>query len=262
MPAETIWNPRPLYLSPSYRRATIARTHLLLSRVRYVVAESEADAYRQQTGSEPMVVPDSVQGNVARVRNWVLDNVGHPYVVMLDDDFLQLFRYVQNERRNMEEAEFYEFVDRAFLLAKELGCRLWGINPTPDKMCYREYTPLSFTQFIGGPLSGHLLEDNPIRYDERIPLKEDYDLTLQHLNRYRRVLRFNGVFYRVDQHKAPGGCAAARTFAREIEQFRLLQEKWGSRIVRMDPGICPNSSRVKRGTYDLNPILRAPIKGI
>jgi hypothetical protein len=45
------------------------------------------------------------------------------------------------------------------------------------------------------------MEDNDIRYDERIPLKEDYDLSLQHLNKFRKVLRFNKYFYKVKQSK-------------------------------------------------------------
>jgi hypothetical protein len=84
-------------------------------------------------------------------------------------------------------------------------------------------------------------------------LKEDYDLSLQVLNKYRKTLRFNAYHYLVKQHTNIGGCANYRTLAKEKEQLKLLQIKWGSKIVRED----------KSGQgYDINPIIKTPIKGV
>ena len=94
-------------------------------------------------------------------------------------------------------------------------------------------------------------------------LKEDYDMTLQHLNRYRKVLRANKFWYDVKQVEQSGGCAVYRDVEREREQFVMLQRKWGEDIVREDS---LNSSRShqtkKKRTLDINPILHEPIKGV
>ena len=61
-----------------------------------------------------------------------------------------------------------------------------------------------------------------LRYDENLPLKEDYDLSLQVLNKYRKTLRFNAYHYIAKQHTNLGGCADYRTREREKEQMDLL----------------------------------------
>lgn len=133
------------------------------------------------------------------------------------------------------------------------------MNLLPDKGAYREYTPFALKSVILGPFQA--FNDLDLRYDERLPLKEDYDLSLSVLNKYRMTLRFNAYFYSCKQHTNPGGCASYRTIKREQSQFDLLQKKWGSKIVRRDGG---NSSvnRTKKAAYDINPIIKVPIGGV
>ena len=101
---------------------------------------------------------------------------------------------------------------------------------------------------------------NNIRYDETLPLKEDYDLAIQHLNEYRGILRLNGYHYICEQSTNKGGCASIRNRQREKEQFDLLQKKWGSEIVREDTSNKGKTKKVKK--FDYNPIVKVPIKGI
>ena len=59
-------------------------------------------------------------------------------------------------------------------------------------------------------------------------------------------------------HGNLGGCADYRTMSREMDQLKLLQKKWGRTIVKFD-----TTQRGKKiRTFDLNPIIKAPIKGI
>jgi len=63
------------YFSPSYRRGNVrSNTQLNYPFVKLVVAESEAKQYRE-SGNEVVTMPDPVQGNISRVRNWMLDNL-------------------------------------------------------------------------------------------------------------------------------------------------------------------------------------------
>ena len=73
-----------------------------------------------------------------------------------------------------------------------------------------------------------------LRYDENIPLKEDYDFWLQSIRKYRKTLRFQSYHYMVDHINKTGGVVSYRTKQREEEQNKLLQKKWGSRVVKYD----------------------------
>jgi hypothetical protein len=85
-------------------------------------------------------------------------------------------------------------------------------------------------------------------------LKEDYDITLQHIKENGGCLRINFANYDVKQAEQSGGCATYRNIQKETEQFDLLQKKWGSKIVQRD-------SMSKR-KFDFNPILRIPLRGV
>jgi hypothetical protein len=199
-----------------------------------------------------------VQGNICRVRNFILDN-GGKNLIMVDDDIRRFQRWEKSKAKKLNTASVMEFFEQGFLMAKQLGAKMWGMNLLADKGAYREYTPLSFSLPVLGPFCAHL--ENPLRYDERLPLKEDYDMALQVLNKFRIMLRFNMYHYICDQHGKPGGCATYRTIQAEKDQLELLQKKWGRSIVRIDSGASA-VNRKKGQAYDLNPIIKVPIKGV
>lgn len=244
--------------APSYKRPNDVTTQKYLSQCVYVVAESEAKEY-EKAGHKLWVVPDSAQGNLCRIRNYILNNAEEENIIILDDDYQYLGYWEQQKQYKMKEEQVYEFIEHALLLIEDLDIHFWGLNCIPDKKAYREYSPFSFKSYIGGPFQA--FRNTDLRYDEKLPLKEDYDMSLQMLNKYRRILRFNQFHYKVEQHTNQGGCAAYRTIQKEKDQFKLLQKKWGSNIVRVDDGKA-NVNRKKKNTYDINPIIKVPIKGI
>jgi len=85
-------------------------------------------------------------------------------------------------------------------------------------------------------------------------------MTLQQCNRYRGCLRVNFACYDVKQSEQAGGCASYRNFEREMQQLKALQDKWGSKIVRIDKLNRGRTQKQKRTDY--NPIIKIPIKGI
>jgi hypothetical protein len=111
-------------------------------------------------------------------------------------------------------------------MARDLWVYFWWINVNSDKKCYREYSPFSMVAYIWWPFQC-FLKDGGLRYDENLPLKEDYDMTLQQCNKYRRVLRVNAYHYFCKQSEQSGGCATYRNIEREIQQFEALQKKMG-----------------------------------
>ena len=212
-------------------------------------------------------VPDGIQGNVCRIRNYILDKEfekGIDVVCIIDDDMKGIY-YFENEngkaynKKIVNQDEFIQFLEKYSVMCEELGFKLWGVNLNQDALSYRQYSPFSTNSVILGPFSCHL--KNNIRYDVNLPLKEDYDLAIQHLNKYRGILRINKFHYNCKQSKQAGGCATYRNYQREEEQLKLLQKKWGKKIVKIDKVENSNTKKVKK-EIDYNPIINIPIKGI
>lgn len=247
--------PKVGFFSPSYKRPYKSITQVQYPEVMLVVMESEKDDY-ENFGNRVVCCPDEVQGNLCRVRNWILDKYKNEYdvIVLMDDDFYGLYRFVAQKIDKMDMDDLMEWAEVAAIMCLDGGIRFFGVNPANDKGGYREHTPFSFLGYIGGPIQGHVMINNELRYDEKLPLKEDYDMTLQHLYRYRKVLRYNMIHYQVKQAVQEGGCAVYRNSEREREQFEFLVKKWGSRIVTKD-------EKSLKG-FDFNPILKMPIKGV
>lgn len=242
------------YYSPSYKRNQKSITQIKYPFVKLVVSESEEDQYIEN-GNEVVVCTDSAQGNIARVRNWILDNLlpKHDAVVVIDDDSNGVGYWEYQKYRQFNPYEFKEFFEEMYILTRDWGFYHFGLNCITDKGAYREHTPFSTTSYIGAPCS-MILKGCECRYDENIPLKEDYDFTLQNHLKYGGALRANFASYTVKQAQQVGGCAAQRNTKEEARQFADLQKKWGTNVIRKD-------TVSKRG-FDFNPIMKSPLKGV
>lgn len=247
---------------PSYRRPKV-ETLDYLPFVKVYVDNKEAEEYRKQNPNANIVeCPDGIQGNLCRVRNYIIEQElkDNDVVLIIDDDLKGIYYHEKLETVKVETEEFLQFIEKYSIMAKDIGAYFWGVNINPDPQCYREYTPFSTVSYIGGPFQCFLKGNNCL-YDERLPLKEDYDMTLQQLNKNRVVLRVNKFFYDCKQSKQAGGCAVYRNLEREKQQLELLQKKWGSKIVKMDNNDRSHSSK-KVKKLDYNPVIKSPIKGV
>ena len=250
---------------PSYKRPKV-KTLKYLPFCKVWVSEDEADAYRASNKGADINILECKQGNVSRVRNYILDKEfeqGADVVCIVDDDLSGIYHFEKAKHSNfgyathkVKASEFEAFIYKHTIMAQDIGAYLWGVNLNQDKRTYKHSCPLNTKAIILGPFSCHL-KGSQIRYDERLPLKEDYDLALQHLNRYRKILRVNKYHYRCKQSEQAGGCAAYRNYENEKSQFELLQKKWGKGIVKTD-------KKSKKNNYklDYNPIIQVPIKGV
>lgn len=246
---------------PSYKRPKVL-TLKYLPFVRVYVDIKEYEDYKKlNPEAEIISCPEGIQGNLCRVRNYILDEEfknGADVVCIVDDDLQKIAYFENNSEYEIKKENFISFLEKYSVICEELGAYFWGVNVNSDKKCYREYSPFSTVAYIGGPFQCFIKNAGGLRYDENLPLKEDYDMSLQQLNKYRKVLRVNRFHYYCLQSKQAGGCATYRNLEREKEQFRLLQKKWGSKIVKEDS----HSKKQNRKVFDYNPILKIPIKGI
>ncbi len=256
--------------APSYKRPNEVLTLDYLPFCKIWVDESEAEAYRKSyPDAEIVACPKGVQGNLCRVRNYILTEEfakGYDVVLIVDDDLFRLERYVKEEGSNfgyikekVHTEDFLTFVEKYSIMAEDIGAKFWGVNCNSDAMAYRHASPFSTVSYIGGPFQC-FLKGNRCMYDEALPLKEDYDMTLQQLNLERVVLRINSYHYICKQSVNVGGCASYRNREREKQQIEALRKKWGSDIVKIDT---TNKGKTKKKKLDdYNPIIHIPIKGI
>lgn len=254
---------------PSYKRPKV-ETLDYIPYCKVWVAEREYEDYlKANPGFEKNIikVPNEVQGNLCRIRNYILDKEleENDVCLIIDDDMQAICRYEPSgvygyEKVVVSADELLVMLEKYSLLCEEFGFKYWGVNCNADALSYRQTTPFSTVSYIGGPFQV-FLKGNELRYDERLPLKEDYDMTLQNCNKYRGCLRVNKYHYFCKQSKQAGGCATYRNYEREMEQLNLLQKKWGKGIVKIDK--TPNSNiKKEKVNIDYNPIIRIPIKGV
>jgi hypothetical protein len=249
---------------PSYKRHQVD-TLKYLPFCKVWVDESEFDQYKKLNPEAQIIsCKKGIQGNLCRIRNHIMKTEfsnGFDVVCIVDDDMKGMFYWENKEKKKVESDEFIPFLEKYSIMAKDLGAYFWGVNVSHDKQSYRENVPFSTVSYIGGPFQV-FLKGNEIYYDERLPLKEDYDMTLQQLNKYRVVLRANKFFYSVKQSEQAGGCATYRNLEREKKQLEMLQKKWGKKIVRIDNNNRSHNLKKEKTKIDYNPIIKPPIKGI
>ena len=239
------------YFSPSYKRGETAITQNTYSCFTYIISEEEKDQY---IGKECILVPKEVQGNISRVRNYILDLYPKDAIVMMDDDCEGIYRWNECKSIKLNLDEFESFCENMVQMILDCNLMYGGVNiaAPADKGAYREYTPFSFISPVLGPFCIHVA--NQYRYDESMPLKEDYDMSLQQLKNNKGILRANAYSYKVKQATNLGGCSTSRNSKTEKQQFEMLQKKWGTKIVKYD--------KSSKKSFDFNPIIKTPLKGV
>ena len=251
---------------PTYKRSKSLAGKEYFKTAKYVLPESQKDAYRKVLPSKRMIViPDECDGNIARKRNWILDNIGRP-LLMIDDDVKGLrmtegmqesnrsrFKEKGIERIRLEPEQAMGVITGGFNMAAEFGCVLWGINLNEDGRNYQQYKPITLTEVILGPFGAHL--DHDLHYDERMGTKDDYDFSIQVLNRYRKILRLNKFSYDCGHGDNEGGIVSMRTMEREINYCEAVMKKWGKHIIKYK--IPP-----RKMTDLLNGRVNIPIQGV
>ena len=110
------------FFAPSYKRPEKSITQKTYPFVKLVVKESESLEYIDN-GNDIVIVPDSAQGNLCRIRNYILDNFFEDAdcLILLDDDCKGIYRWQDQKKIKFNPEELLEFTEQMTILCDEFG---------------------------------------------------------------------------------------------------------------------------------------------
>jgi hypothetical protein len=241
------------YVSPSYKRAKGCLVLGFLSKIKVYVAPQEYDdycKYNKEYQDRVVAVPDGVQGNgKSKCMNWMLDNLWDEdtdAIIMIDDDVSGIMKHIKNAKdEKISEEDFYELVENWVRLAKEWGCGMFAISPSSDPLVYDEFAPFRLHGYCDGQVTGWCMK-NEIRYDEELTIKEDVDFALKNWQKYHKCLRIEKYYPKSKSFgDNEGGCNVFRSSEEEKRQFKIMQKKWGTDIIRPNRPTAKKASKIK-----------------
>lgn len=220
------------------------------------VPESQGEEYRQHYGDRVITIPDEEDGNTSRKFNAILQRTPNPWTLILDDDIRRIGYWEAGDHFWLDSDGLREMIVHHFVLAYDLGVHLWGIQQNKDELGHYTYRPFSLLAPILGPFTGHL--EPRLRFDENVPMHEDYDFWLQNIRIHRMTLRANKYHYVCDHGKLAGGAVGQRTMESQLRTNARMKQKWGDKLFRVGGSA---GGRLATGRNILNSKLRVPIPG-
>lgn len=140
--------------------------------------------------------------------------------VQVSDDLTKLERLVGE--KGTEPLVFREAVEAMQSALALSDARLAGVAPTSNAF-YASHK-IKRRHFIVGDLV--MVEPCDLFFDASLPLKEDYDYTCQHLEKYGAVARIDWILAHFRHRDNAGGAVAVRTPELEQEAIATLMQKW------------------------------------
>lgn len=169
---------------------------------------------------------------ISNTRNAILEYCKKDDVVMLDDDVKGVHRLTPDGSglQRMTADEIHTFCRDAFTVCRKNGTKLWGVYMIKNHFFMsHKIDPAGFCiSTMSGIIPGE------IRFDTTMPLKEDYDFTLQHIIAYKKVARFNAVCVEAYHYTNKGGCQDYRNDEREQEATEILLGRYPN-LLRLNP---------------------------
>lgn len=223
---------------PSYKRSHDLKGKDYFFMAKYCVPESQKDEYIKEVGKDRVIIlPDNEDGDIVKKRNWILKNIARP-LIMIDDDVSEIGYYENRKgkvdgnhsRKTMDKNLLIDFFEHNFNLANDFNCKMWGLAQNQDNRICKEFLPFNLTNIILGPFQAHLEHD--LFFDKRVGTKDDYDMSLQQLRKYKKVLRLNKFHYLCEHGDNKGGIVSYRSKEKEIEYCKAIMIKWGKKIIQ------------------------------
>jgi hypothetical protein len=209
---------------PSNGRAGVIRDKALrlFPDATLCVGDDEATVYGRLTDNL-LVHPKDVVG-IGPLRQWVMDHVEDPCVVMVDDDVTHVYSQVGFHKKRIQDADTARaIVERLAILARDAGVRIFGFQQAARPLTYANFRPFTLNTWVGGIVG---IVGRELRYDTRLLLRADIDFCLQSLVQDRFVLVDGRYSFIHTRFGGAGGNASNRSSERHEQEIKYLKRKW------------------------------------
>jgi hypothetical protein len=207
------------------RVANVEKIQTLLGApVTWIVGQGEVEAYLSAGANAA-----HEGGSLCDSRNKAIDlaQKEQAFCIEVSDDLTKL--EFASSKTTKELATFLDVVSTMVNVMKATGFKLAGVAPTANPFFFNPDKPLRTDKFIVGDLIA-VAPDTDLRFDTELKLKEDYDLTLQHLHTYGGVSRIDWILASFKHRTNKGGAVDYRNSDREQQAIDYLKNKWVGEI--------------------------------
>ena len=178
------------------------------------------------------IIPHPPLGSLARIRNWILNSLSEPTIVMIDDDLVRVRTVFTHSKKSIRDPEsILDIIENSMAAAQDCGAGVfsWMMIDNPFLLSIPpDFAPIKMNGVISGSfgLLGRARQTR--RFDERMIGKADFDFTLETL----RVDRFMLVDSRYQFNHArvfggQGGNVGLIDQAAGERTNLLMRKKWG-----------------------------------
>lgn len=193
------------------------------------VPEQEVELYTRIYGGDVVGVPREVKG-ITPTRNWILDQYEGEDIVFVDDDLKQTGYVVtksdgKKKHVKLTEAELLTEFSKSFELCKSLGYKIFGLKTESSPMSQYDEKPFLFKTYVTASCMG-IVNDTDLRFDESFKVKEDYEISCRHIEKYGGILGVRYIYWENHHWDTNGGCGDYRTEAMERECINKLIRKY------------------------------------
>lgn len=194
--------------------------------LRWYVPVEDAAAY-VEAGAVHVIA----SGGLVESRNAALDAAFQQKLpcVQISDDLKMLRRAKQEGPDKVAiPISFLQAVEAMWWEASRSLALLVGVAPTDNPFYWNPNPRTRKPKFIVGDLM--LILPNPLRFDPQFRVREDYDFTCQHIQKYGTVGRADEILASFAHRTNAGGTVDWRTPEIDDEATALLRAKWGRMI--------------------------------
>lgn len=215
---------------PSKSRPWKSKSKELLKSALLFVPEREEKMYRKIYGDDVVAVPDEVRG-ITPTRNWILDQYDGEDVVFVDDDLKQTGWVVTSKDGKKKhvhfgsESEVMEEFGKCFEVCKGMGYKIFGWKTESSPMSQYDEKPFLFKTYVTASCMG-IVNDTDLRFDEAFKVKEDYEISCRHIEKYGGILGVRYVYWENRHWDTNGGCGDYRTDSMERDCIERLIRKY------------------------------------
>lgn len=188
--------------------------------------EQDIEAYKKQ-GAVNIINGGSLVGN----RNKALEYCFklNSICVQIDDDLQDIAINDFTGKRTKQLVKVKQVIEDLLIDFINSDFTLAGAPPTNNPFFATK--PFQENILITAPFT--LNKPNPIRFDNKLKLKEDYDYTLQHIQN-TGCIRYHKYLFNFKRYGNTGGAVNYRTTKLEQESINYLQTKWGE-CIKLNP---------------------------